>query len=98
LQGLIAKEQVISSMQVIANMYNGGIPIDIFSSGIFSYFNPLTAYAFAAFNLFSIPCVGSLSAMRHEFKSWKKMLLVMLCELLFAWLLASLIGMWGILL
>jgi len=98
IQGLIAKEQVISSMQVIANMSNGGVPIDIFASSVFSFFNPITAYAFAAFNLFSIPCVGSIAAMRHELKSVRKTLIVIAYEIVFAWLIASLIGVWGILL
>ncbi len=94
LQGLIAKEQVISSMEVIARTSGAA---SIFAPGSpFAYFNPITAFAFASFNLFSIPCVGSLSAMRHELKSAKKMFIVIACELLFAWLLASLIGIWGV--
>lgn len=98
IQGIVAKEQVVSSMQVIANMSNGGIPIGIFNSSIFSFFTPLTAFAFASFNLFTIPCVGALSAMKAEFKSIKNMILVMLLEIVVAWLIASLIGVWGVLL
>ena len=59
LQGLIAKEQVVSSMSVIAG---GG---KILTSGIFSFFatNPWAAYGFVVFNLFSAPCFGAISAM-----------------------------------
>jgi len=93
LQGLVAKEQVISSMEVIAKTSGAA---GLFASGSpFEFFTPITAYAFATFNLFSIPCVGTLSAMRAEFKSTKKMIIVMLCEIAIAWLLASMIGVWG---
>ncbi len=83
LQGLIAKEQVVSSLSIIGNIKN--------------LFNPVSAYAFVAFNLFSIPCMGSVSAMKREFVSSKKVLLVMGVELLVAWLIATFIYMISIL-
>ena len=66
-QGLVAKEQVISSMAVIAGLAEevteGAL---IFSStGIFGFFNPASAYAFMIFNLFSAPCFGAIGAMHR---------------------------------
>ncbi|MCQ2792517.1 MAG: ferrous iron transport protein B [Bacilli bacterium] len=89
IQGLIAKEQVVSSIEVI--MAAGG-------GEVFAFFTPLTAFAFATFNLFSIPCIGTIATMRAELKSTKKTLLVILMEIIVAWFIASFIGMWGALL
>lgn len=89
IQGLIAKEQVVSSIRVIQAA--GG-------ASLFNNFTPLTAFAYATFNLFSIPCVATISTMRAELKSIKKVILIMLAELLIAWFIASLIGIWGVLL
>lgn len=89
IQGLIAKEQVVSSIRVIEAA--GG-------ASLFASFTPLTAFAYATFNLFSIPCVATISTMRAELKSVKKVILIMIGELLIAWLIASLIGIWGVLL
>lgn len=89
IQGLIAKEQVVSSIRVIQAA--GG-------AALFDSFTPLTAFAYATFNLFSIPCVATLSTMRAEFKSVKKVILVIIGELLVAWVIATLIGIWGVLL
>ncbi|MCQ2786897.1 MAG: ferrous iron transport protein B [Bacilli bacterium] len=89
IQGLIAKEQVVSSIRVIEA--SGG-------ASLFNSFTPLTAFAYATFNLFSIPCVATISTMRAELKSVKKVILIMIMELLVAWLIASFIGIWGVLL
>lgn len=73
IQGLVAKEQVISSMAVI-----GGLAEDaeegsqIFASdGIFGFFTAASAYAFMVFNLFSAPCFGAIGAMKRELR-WNK--------------------------
>ncbi|MCQ2793900.1 MAG: ferrous iron transport protein B [Bacilli bacterium] len=89
IQGLVAKEQVISSLRVIEAA--GGPSIQ-------QLFTPLGAFAYATFNLFSIPCVGTISTIHGELRSWKKTGLIMLCEIVVAWLLASFIGIWGALL
>ena len=73
IQGLVAKEQVISSMNIIA-----GFTKDIeqtsqlFKTGVFSFFTPISAYAYMVFNLFSAPCFGAIGAMRREFRKHKK--------------------------
>lgn len=93
LQGLIAKEQVISSMNVISGIAGGGK--DIFASPIFSFFDGWSAYAYMTFNLFSAPCVAAIGAMRTEFGSRKTTLKALAYQIGFAWVLSSLIGLIG---
>ena len=92
IQGLIAKEQVISSMSIIAGLSEG---IEegsmIFKSSVFSFFTPISAYAFMVFNLFSAPCFGAIGAMRRELGSTKKMFKAILFQTILAWILASLV-------
>ena len=73
IQGLVAKEQVISSMTVIAGLSEEASG-QIFKTGIFSFFTPASAYAFMVFNLFSAPCFGAIGAMKRELGGTKKML------------------------
>ncbi len=88
IQGIIAKEQVVSSMVVI----NGMRGSDIFeSNSVFSFFSSASAYAFIVFNLFCTPCIGAISAMRQELKSSIKVFLVMLYEIIIAWGLGAVI-------
>ena len=94
IQGLVAKEQVISSMAVIAGLAEevteGAL---IFSqTGIFGFFNPVSAYAFMVFNLFSAPCFGAIGAMHREFGSAKKTWFAVLFQTGIAWALACLIN------
>jgi len=64
IQGLVAKEQVISSMSVIAGLTEENYKI--FANGsIFDFFTPASAYAFMVFNLFSAPCFGAIGAMKR---------------------------------
>ena len=91
-QGLVAKEQVISSMSIIAGfseeLEEGAM---LFRTGAFSFFTPISAYAYMVFNLFSAPCFGAIGAMRREFGSTKKMLKAVLFQTLIAWFLASIV-------
>ena len=92
IQGLVAKEQVISSMSIIAGfaeeIEEGSM---LFKSVAFSFFTPISAYAYMVFNLFSAPCFGAIGAMRRELGSTKKMLKAVLFQTLIAWLLASIV-------
>lgn len=90
IQGLIAKEQVVSSMTIISGLSQGGVAGDIFSHGIFSFFNKASGYAFMVFNLFSAPCVASIGAMKSELKSTKKTILAVFFQIAIAWIFASL--------
>ena len=63
LQGFIAKEQVVSSMSVLASAEGAA---DVFSSNAFGFFDAASAYSFVIFNLFSPPCVSAVAAMKKE--------------------------------
>jgi ferrous iron transport protein B len=91
LQGLIAKEQVVSSMAVIAGLSEDVTSgTMIFNTQIFSFFTPLNAYSFMIFNLFSAPCFGAIGAMRRELGSGKRLLSAVVFQTVLAWVLASL--------
>lgn len=92
IQGLVAKEQVISSMSIIAG-FTEGIEEGtmIFKSAAFNFFTPISAYAYMVFNLFSAPCFGAIGAMRRELGSTKKMLKAIAFQTTLAWVLASLV-------
>lgn len=99
IQGLVAKEQVVSSMAVIAgfgeNVVEGTV---IFSSSIFSFFTPLSAYTFMMFNLFSAPCFGAIGAMRKELGSTKQMFKAVGFQTGLAWFFSTLVFLIGTLL
>lgn len=93
IQGLVAKEQVVSSMAVI-----NGLAEDteegskIFNStGVFGFFTAASAYAFMVFNLFSAPCFGAIGAMRRELGSRKKLFKAVAFQTLLAWILATIV-------
>ena len=92
LQGLVAKEAVVSSMVTIAHV---GGESSIFASAAFAFFNPITAFAFMTFNLFSAPCFGAIAAMKKEFGNYRSMFKAILFQTGFAWIIASIIGMFG---
>lgn len=92
IQGLVAKEQVISSMSIIAGFAEEiGEGSMLFKSTAFNFFTSISAYAFMVFNLFSAPCFGAIGAMRRELGSTKKMLKAIAFQTGLAWLLASLV-------
>ena len=93
IQGLVAKEQVVSSMAVIAGLAEDTESgAEIFGDGsIFSSFTPASAYAFMVFNLFSAPCFGAIGAMRRELGGIKKMLKAIIFQTICAWILATII-------
>lgn len=89
IQGLVAKEQVVSSMMIISNLSEE--TLSIFSSPIFKTITPAAAYAFMVFNLFSAPCFASIGAMRRELGSWKQTVYAALFQTITAYLLAVII-------
>ena len=93
IQGLVAKEQVVSSMAVIS-----GLAEDISEgemifaeNGIFEFFTAASAYAFMVFNLFSAPCFGAIGAMKRELGGTKKMLKAVTFQTVVAWILAVIV-------
>lgn len=93
LQGLVAKEQVVSSMAIINGLSENVIDgSQIFSlNGSFNFFTKASAYAFLVFNLFSAPCIGALSAMKKELGGFLKMLKAAIFQTCIAWILSFLI-------
>lgn len=92
IQGLVAKEQIVASMAIIAgysDQTNQGLLI--FGSSIFAFFTPASAYAFMVFNLFSAPCFGAIGAMHKELGTAKKMWQAVLFQTGLAWILAVLV-------
>ena len=61
--GLIAKEEVVSTLGVL---YPGNL-----SSGIAMAFSGLSAYSFMIFNLLCAPCFSAIGAIRREMNSGK---------------------------
>lgn len=96
IQGLVAKEQVVGSMAIIANMGEDSIDsLTLFGGSAFSFFGSVSAYAYVVFNLFSAPCFGAIGAMKKELGSYKKMLFAVMLQLVVAWIIASLVYLIG---
>jgi ferrous iron transport protein B len=93
IQGLIAKEQVVGSLEVIAGLEGSGNAI--FDTGMFAFFNGWSAFAFMVFNLFSAPCFAAIGAMRKELGSTKAMFKAVFFQTGIAWVLATFIGVLG---
>ena len=93
IQGLVAKEQVVSSMAVIAGLAEDVEEgSEIFASErVFGTFTAASAYAFMVFNLFSAPCFGAIGAMKRELGSTKKLLKVVCFQTLCAWVLGTVV-------
>lgn len=97
-QGLVAKEQVISSMAVIGGLAeNTATGTEIFKeTGVFGFFTAASAYAFVIFNLFSAPCFGAIGAMKKELGGIKNVLKAVTFQTTIAWLLATIVYQIGI--
>ena len=92
IQGLVAKEQVVASMAIIAGYSDTTEEgLLIFGSGAFGFFTASSAYAFMVFNLFSAPCFGAIGAMRQELGTTKRMWKAVLFQTGIAWILAVLV-------
>ena len=93
IQGLVAKEQVVSSMAVIAGLADDVEEgSQIFAEGTpFAGITAASAYAFMVFNLFSAPCFGAIGAMQRELGSTKRMLKAVLFQTTCAWILATIV-------
>lgn len=100
IQGLIAKEQVVSSMAIISGISGNSLEIGkaIFETeNIFGFFTKSSAYAFMVFNLFSAPCFSAIFAMAKELGSIKRTIKAIAFQTTTAWLLGAIIyniGIW----
>lgn len=88
LQGLLAREQIVSSMSIIAALDQH--ESQVFASTYFSFFTPVRAYAYMVFCLFSAPCISAISTMKKELHSVKHTLIALSIQTAIAYLLATL--------
>ncbi len=92
IQGLVAKEQVVSSMAIISGLSEDtSAGLLIFNAPGFGFFTAASAYAFMVFNLFSIPCLGAVGAMRKELNSKKHFWLTLGLQTGMAWIVATIV-------
>ncbi|MBU1144141.1 MAG: ferrous iron transport protein B [Firmicutes bacterium] len=92
IQGLVAKEQVVASMAIIAGYSDTTSEgLLIFGSGAFGFFTASSAYAFMVFNLFSAPCFGAIGAMRQELGTTKRMWKAVIFQTGLAWVLGVIV-------
>lgn len=98
IQGLVAKEQVISSMAIINGLSEDVIDGSMIfnEEGIFGFYSMASSYAFMVFNLFSAPCFGAIGALKRELGSFKRMLKAISFQTLVAYILAILVYQVGI--
>lgn len=82
LTGLLAKETIISSMQVI---FAGDL-----SMTLGAYFSPLSAYSFLTFVLLYTPCVSVIGVMKKEF-GIKMTLFSIFYQLVLAWVISFIV-------
>ena len=90
IQGLVAKEQVVASMSIIAggeNIFGAGSP--------FTFMTGPTAYAFLTFNLYSAPCMAAIGTLAKEVKNRKVVMLSLIFYISLAWVISTLIGLIG---
>jgi ferrous iron transporter FeoB len=87
IQGLVAKEQVVSAMEIIGGL-SEGTGNAVFDGKIFSFFTGASAYAYMVFNLFSAPCFGAIGAMHREYGDAKKTLKAVSFQMAIAWVLS----------
>lgn len=95
IQGIIAKEQVVSSMSIIAGLSGDANNMLFEPNSIFGFFTPASAYAFMVFNLFSAPCLGTIGAMKKEYNSGKLAFKAILFQTSIAWVLGVLVYLVG---
>ena len=98
IQGLVAKEQVISSMAVISGLAKEtGTGNQIFeATGVFGFFTASSAYSFLVFNLFSAPCFGAIGAMKKELGGTKNVIKAVSFQIGLAWLLSTIVYQIGL--
>ncbi len=71
LSGLVAKEAVVSTMQVLYSAADTGA----LSLALTQHFTPLGAYSFLVFTLLYTPCISALASMKRELGSTRHLLL-----------------------
>jgi len=94
LSGLVAKEAVVSTLQVL---YSAADTVQL-AGTLSQVFTPLSAFSFLVFILLYTPCVAALAAMKREMHSTKYTLLGFVLQLAVAYVIALSVYQGGLLL
>lgn len=89
LTGLVAKEAVVSTMEVIYAVGEGNT--DQLVAMLPQMFTPLSSYAFMAFSLLYVPCLAVVGVMKREMKKWSRVLATIGYQTAVAWIVGFLI-------
>lgn len=83
--GLSAKEIIVSTLAVLSGSVPGGNLPNLLSE----IFTPLSAVSFMLFCLLYVPCITSLTAIRHVLGKWRYAIAIAIGQILLAWLISS---------
>ena len=83
LSGVIAKESVVSALEILSPTMAGGSIAAVFSG-------PVAAFAFLVFVLFYTPCIAAISAIHREMHSTKWTVFSVVMQIGIAWVMAFL--------
>lgn len=96
LSGLIAKENIVSTLGVLfgegAGIAGGATAA---SNGFSTAFSPLSGYSFLLFNLLCAPCVAAMDAIRRELRSLRMTAFAIGYQCVFAYLCALCVYQFG---
>lgn len=87
LSGLVAKEAVVSTLQVLYSAADTGQ----LTTTLSSYFTPLSAYSFLVFTLLYPPCIAAMAAIAREMGSRKHTWISILLQLAVAYVAALIV-------
>ena len=90
ISGLAAKEVVVATFGTISGM-EGDENTGRMNHVLHDLFTPLSAYAFMAFTLLYVPCIGTIGAIRHETNGYKWALTMCAITIVTAYIVAFLI-------
>ena len=82
--GFTAKEAVISTLAVLT-----GASVADLGGTLHTLFEPLAAFSFLIFTLLYTPCIAAVTTVKRELGSIKGMILIILYQTSFAWLVAA---------
>ena len=84
--GITAKEAVVSTLAVLYNT-----DVASLTTVLRGVFTSLSAASFLAFTLLYTPCVAAIAAIKHEYESTWKTLLIVIMQCTIAWIVAFIV-------
>ncbi len=93
LAGLVAKENLVATLAVLYGLGDGftdGTEPQLVQA-IQAAFTPAAAMAYLLFNLFCVPCIAAMGAIKREMVSWKWTLFAFFYQCTFAYVIAFLV-------